>query len=114
MVQRKAAHFVFNDFSSYSSVTSMLHKLNWESLEQRRSKAIITMFYKIINNLICVNFTQHIHPMTSGTRSHLNRYISLPARLNCYYHSFLPTVIRLWNSLPPNLYILLNRFEQLY
>ena len=90
MVQRKAAHFVFNDFSSYS----MLHKLNWESLEQRRSKAIITMFYKIINNLICVNFTRHTHPMTSGTRSHLNRYISLPARLinfinlialqNCY------------------------------
>ena len=45
MVQCKAARFVLNDFSSYSRVTSMSHKLNWESLEQRRSKAIITMFY---------------------------------------------------------------------
>jgi len=29
MVQRKAAHFVYNDFYSYSSVTAMLNKLNW-------------------------------------------------------------------------------------
>ena len=55
MVQRKAARFVFNDFSSYSSVSSMLTKLNWQSLEQRRTKAIIIMFYKIINNLADLN-----------------------------------------------------------
>ena len=29
MVRRKAARFVFNDFSSYSSVSSMLTELNW-------------------------------------------------------------------------------------
>ena len=39
MVQRKAARFVFNDFSSYSSVSSMLTKLNWQSWEQRRTNA---------------------------------------------------------------------------
>jgi len=112
MVQRRAARFVYNDFSSYSSVTSMLNKLNWESLEQRRTKAIITMFYKIINNLISINFTEYIHLITSCTRSHLHRYISLPARLNCYYHSFLPHSIRLWNSLPSDLYLItdLNTF----
>ena len=47
MVQRKAARFVFNKFSVYSSVTSMLPQLNWQSLEVRRTNAIITMYYKV-------------------------------------------------------------------
>ena len=103
MVQRKAAHFVFNDFSSYSSVSFVLTGQNWQSLELRRTKAIIIMFYKIINNLISINFSEHIHPKTSCTRAYLNKFISLSARLNCYYHSFLPHSIRLWNSLPNDL-----------
>ena len=36
MVQRKAARFVFNDYSRHSSVTDMLNQLNWQSLEKRR------------------------------------------------------------------------------
>ena len=82
---------------------SMLTKLNWQSLELRRTKAIIIMFYKIINNLISINFSEHIHPKTSCTRAHLNKFISLPAGLNCYYHSFLLYSIQLWNSLPNDL-----------
>jgi len=67
MVQQRAACFIYNDFSSYSSISFMLSKLNWKSLEQRRTKPIITtcMFYKIINKLIEINFSQHIHPITS-------------------------------------------------
>jgi len=52
IVQQKAATFVYNDFYSYSSVTAMLNKLSWESLAQRRSKAILTTFYKIQFQLI--------------------------------------------------------------
>ena len=33
---KKAAGFVYNDFSSYSSVTNMLELLEWPTLEQRR------------------------------------------------------------------------------
>jgi len=33
MVQRKAARFVFNDFLTYSSVTTMMQELNWYSLQ---------------------------------------------------------------------------------
>ena len=36
MVQRKAARFVYNDYSRHSSVTDMLNQLNWLSLEKRR------------------------------------------------------------------------------
>ena len=38
-VQRSAARFVMNNFSRFSSVTSMLNHLSWPALEQRRKIA---------------------------------------------------------------------------
>ena len=46
-VQRRAARFVNNDYSRYSSVSSMLTDLNWPSLQLRRSICDIGMFYQI-------------------------------------------------------------------
>jgi len=93
---------VFNDFSSYSSVSSMLSQLNWQSLENRRINAIITMFYKVINNLfysIKSALTRSPSYTVSSNRCCNQRFISLPARMNSYYYSFLPHSIHLWNSL---------------
>ena len=36
MVQRRAARWVSNDYSSYNSVTEMMSNLGWQSLENRR------------------------------------------------------------------------------
>ena len=42
------------------------------------------------------------------------RFMTIPAKRNTYYHSFLPTAIQLWNSLSeetvnsPNLYSFIN------
>ena len=50
-VQRQATRFVFNDYSYNSSVTDMLSKLQWDSLELRHKKISPThMFYKSIYN----------------------------------------------------------------
>ena len=38
-IQRRAAHFVLHDYARTSSVSEMLQKLDWESLESRRTKA---------------------------------------------------------------------------
>jgi len=81
-VQRKAAHFVYKSFSTYSSVTSMLTQLNWQSPEERRTNAIIIMFYKAINNLISIDFSYDLQPVMSSTLGFLKRFISLPARIN--------------------------------
>jgi len=35
MVQRKAARFVFGNYSRYSSVSAMLNELDWRTLEKR-------------------------------------------------------------------------------
>ena len=39
VVQRAAAHYVMSDYSSYSSVTSMLNELEWLSPEERHTMA---------------------------------------------------------------------------
>jgi len=73
--------------------------VKWESLEQRRTKSIIIMFYKIIYNIVAVDFSNYLYRSVSKTRGHHLRFTTIPARINALYHSFLPTVIRLWNSL---------------
>jgi len=95
MVQRKAARFVFNDYHRYSSVSHMLQQLNWDSLERRRTKAIIVMFYRIINNIVSVEFSNFLHRSFSLTRGHDMRFQTIPARINSFYHSFLLTAIRI-------------------
>ena len=88
---------VFNSFARNSSVTALLEKLNWTTLENRRNHAKVTMFYKIINDIVSIDFSHHLQPSSSTTRGHSQRFIP---RVNSYHHSFLPSVIRMWNSLP--------------
>ena len=45
MVQRKAARFVFSDWRRLSSPTKMIAELKWSSLQERRSKARVMLFY---------------------------------------------------------------------
>ena len=37
MIQRKAARFIFSDYSRFASVSTILSKLNWQLLEKRRN-----------------------------------------------------------------------------
>jgi len=70
MVQRKAARFVFNSFARNSSVTALPEKMNWTTLENRRNHAKVTMFYKIINDIVSIDFSHHLQPSFSMTRGH--------------------------------------------
>ena len=55
MIQKKAARFVFN-YSQHSSVTAMLNKLDWKSLEKQRDDSILVMFHKIINQYVDIPY----------------------------------------------------------
>ena len=59
-VQRRAARWVSNDYSSYSSVTQMLNTLGWGSLEQRRLDARLKLFMTLFKYL-----SQHISAIRS-------------------------------------------------
>jgi hypothetical protein len=99
MVQRRAARYVTNNYDYRASVTSMLQELKWESLEQRRLKARVTMGYKIIHGLVAIPTLQLI-PTTIITRGNQMKFIHIQARTNYYKFSFFPAMIPLWNSLP--------------
>ncbi|XP_072051527.1 uncharacterized protein [Amphiura filiformis] len=51
-VQRQAARFVYNNYERTASVTSMLQRLEWDSLATRRLLNQGTMFFKIHHGLV--------------------------------------------------------------
>ncbi len=69
MVQRRAARWVSNRYHNTSSVTDMLHSLEWRSLEQRRVDARLCMLYKIRNSLVAIDEDNYLIRGT-GRRQH--------------------------------------------
>ena len=98
-VQRRAARYVTRRYERTDSVTDMLQQLKWDTLEQRRLKARVTMGYRVVHRLVKISDAQLI-PTTVCTRGHKQKFKQLPARTNYYKHTFFPSVIPLWNALP--------------
>ena len=64
-------------------------------------KAIVTMGYKIVNNLVAIPPAQLILN-SLPTRGNGMKFHRLQAQTNYYKYSFFPTLVPLWNSLPPD------------
>ena len=99
MVQRRAARFVFNDYSRYTSVAGLLSTLNWPTLQRRRTNLRAIMMYKIINNLIRIPADQYLVPVSSSTRNSSHHYKLPYSRVNAHLFSYFPFSIRIWNRL---------------
>jgi len=67
MIQHRVAHFVYNDHSRYTSVTSLINRT---TLQQRRDINKLITFYKMLNGLISVEFLNTLQPNASCTRGH--------------------------------------------
>ena len=104
MIQHRAARWVSHDYSSYSSVTSMISQLGWRSLQDRRSDARLTMFYKIVNGLVAIPMPSYVKsPVRLSRHMHPLSYTQIQTPCNYYKYSFFPATIILWNSLPADL-----------
>ena len=55
MVQRLGARWVLGRYHNSSSVTSLLEKLNWRSLERRRADSRLSMLYKMASSLMAID-----------------------------------------------------------
>ena len=53
-VQRRAARYVCHRHHNTSSVSDMMNTLNWHTLQERRLKTRLQMFYKIVNQEIVI------------------------------------------------------------
>ena len=62
-VQRSAARWVLSDYSRFTSVTSMLNKLQWPTLSSRRKFARQSTFFKIIHHLLMPSLPHNFIPI---------------------------------------------------
>ena len=67
MVNCCAARFVMNDFSTTTSVTTMLDNLQWPTLESWQENKRLVLMYKIVHGLVAVPSTKLI-PADDRTR----------------------------------------------
>ena len=68
MVQCRAARYVTNRYHNTSSVT-MLDHLEWETLESRRTKNQLIMFFRIVHGLVDMPAVKCLTPASSRTSS---------------------------------------------
>ena len=97
MIQRRAARYVTNRYERYASVTEMLKELQWDSLEERRRRQQLVMFYKIHHNQLEVNKDAYIRQSSNSRPSRYfnNKAYEIPGTGPEYYNnSFFPRAIR--------------------
>ncbi|XP_072030158.1 uncharacterized protein [Amphiura filiformis] len=103
-VQRRAARFVQGDYKRVSSVTEMLCSLGWERLTDRRETHQVTQLYKIINQDIDIDSSDHLKPKLQRNRRGNNTQFDIPHFTStAYSNSFFPRTTRLWNDLPQDI-----------
>jgi hypothetical protein len=101
MTQRKAARYTTNNYTTTSSVNEMLQQLKWETLESRRTQIQLTMFYKIVNNLMDIPADPYLTPSKTGPRTtHLKKMLQYHTRTDTLKFSFFSRTIPTWNILP--------------
>ena len=73
MVQCRAARYVLHRYEKTASIKEMLEQLDWETLEQRRRKARLTMLYKMHYNLVEIDHQKYLEPAGHSSR-HMHKF----------------------------------------
>ena len=98
-IYKRAARFVTNNqIREHGNSKKNMMSLGWSPLSERRAKTKLHMLYKIINNEIHIPSDDLI----PNKRKPLNFYIP-NSKVDSHLHSFYPSTIRMWNSLPDSL-----------
>ena len=101
-IQNEAARIV-TGATKLVSLDMLNQEIGWESLQVRRSKHKLCMFYKMKNNLCPAYLSSLVPESFEGTTYNLRNSQNIRpvlARTQLYYKSFLPSGIREWNELP--------------
>ena len=105
-VQLEAARIV-SGTTKLVSLALLYEELGWEQLSSRRRKYKLVLFYKMQNGL-CPAYLTQLVPDQVGQASSYNlrndrNLQTIHATTQLYYNSFLPSVIRDWNTLPSSI-----------
>jgi len=100
-VQRRAARWVINDHSRYSSVTLMLDQLSWPTLQFRRKLSRLQTLHKILYQQISLTIPPYYLPTSRSTRQyHPLHYVLPQVSTTAHQKSYFPRTINDWNMLP--------------
>ena len=86
------------------SISKLYQDTGWETLEARRRKQKLIIFFKMINGL-CPDYLNELVPETVQNRAryplrNADNISTIRTNSVLYYESFLPSAIRAWNDLP--------------
>ena len=87
-VLRRAAHFVYNNYSIYASVGNMIANSGWNTLCKRRHELRLIMLFKIVHNLIDIDAQSILvcRPPNHDTRGHHLRFFQVSYKVSqCTY-----------------------------
>ena len=105
-VQRRPAISCTGCFKR-TSYTSLLRDLGWDTLQNRRKNAKLTLLFKIIHGLTPSYLRALLPPLvqdaTTRTLRNRNSYRLPFSRTNYMSKSFIPSTIRQWNELDPDI-----------
>ncbi|KAL8592877.1 hypothetical protein ACOMHN_050704 [Nucella lapillus] len=101
-VQKRAARFACNCYFERApgTVTDLLRKLQWDSLETRRHHNRLGMLYRIENGLVDIppsTLYRPSHSRTSGRNS--TAIFQEHSKHPALHNSFVPRTVREWNKL---------------
>ena len=71
----------------------MIQKLGCPTLKQRRDNTHIIMLYKIIHNIVHINYSDVLIENTNPTRGHSQRFYVPRTKINAYHYSLFPSMI---------------------
>jgi len=99
-VQKRAGRFVSGNYKleSGNTKTNMLN-LKWKPLEERRAQSKLILFFKAKHGIVEIPVDNLSFNYTSQTRRQ-GTYAIPTSVVDGHLHSFYPSTIRLWNSLP--------------
>ena len=101
-VQKFALRVCLKSWSA--TYAELLEQSNLPSLQTRRQHAKLCHLFKIINDATFFPEApiQASHPSYSFRSVHSNSLVPLSSHSSQLYHSFFPSTIAAWNSLPPD------------
>ena len=101
-MQCRAARFVKRDYRQTTSVSELISELRWQSLEDRRKNARLSLFYKGLHGLAAIPVNELQRPTRCTQYCGTDTFTVMSSRIDAYKFLFLPRTVTDWNALPPS------------
>ena len=97
-VQRKFTKFLPGMFNV--SYQERLHRLNMQTLEERRIYLDLILLFKIYHGIVDIDFNKYCSINQNPTRGHPLKLNFVTSRVNCHKHHFFNRIVKIWNAVP--------------